>query len=97
MDMMLALDSSSTDNMMMIDEDYIGFMSDTLFSTIASQPYVFPDSREIGKEIVSSSLFLLFVLSNSIPMHQSGTYNNSISKFRVIMLNVLQYTFLICR
>lgn len=48
MDMMLALDSSSTD-MMMIDEDYMGLMSDTLFSTIVSQPYVFPDSREIGK------------------------------------------------
>lgn len=52
MDMMLALDPCSTDNMMMIDEDYMGLMSDTLFSTIANQTYVFPDSREIGTVIL---------------------------------------------
>lgn len=34
---------------MMVDEDYMNFMSDTLFSTITNQPFVFPDSREIGK------------------------------------------------
>ncbi|KAJ8960785.1 hypothetical protein NQ318_020079 [Aromia moschata] len=34
---------------MMVDEDYMGLMSDTLFSTITNQPFVFPDSREIAK------------------------------------------------
>uniref|UniRef100_A0A1Y1N681 BHLH domain-containing protein n=2 Tax=Photinus pyralis TaxID=7054 RepID=A0A1Y1N681_PHOPY len=42
--------SQSSDSMhMMVDEDYLGLMSDTLFSTITSQPFVFPDSREIAK------------------------------------------------
>lgn len=41
--------SQSNDGLMMVDEDYMDFMSDTLFSTIANQPFVFPDSREIGK------------------------------------------------
>ncbi|KAK4879839.1 hypothetical protein RN001_007985 [Aquatica leii] len=42
--------SQSNDSMhMMVDEDYLGLMSDTLFSTITSQPFVFPDSREIAK------------------------------------------------
>ncbi|XP_076269184.1 MLX interacting protein mondo isoform X2 [Rhynchophorus ferrugineus] len=46
----LLFDSNSTDNMhMMVDEDYMGLMSDTLFSTIANQPFVFPDTREIAK------------------------------------------------
>lgn len=34
---------------MLVDEDYMGLMSDTLFSTITNQPFAFPDSREIGK------------------------------------------------
>lgn len=35
---------------MMVDEDYMELMTDTLFSTISSnQPLYFPDSREIGK------------------------------------------------
>lgn len=34
---------------MLVDEDYMDFMSDTLFSTIGNQPFVFPDSREIAK------------------------------------------------
>lgn len=34
----------------MVDEDYMEFMTDTLFSTItANQPFAFPDTREIGK------------------------------------------------
>lgn len=34
---------------MLVDEDYISFMSDTLFSTITNnQPFAFPDTREIG-------------------------------------------------
>lgn len=34
---------------MMVDEDYMELMTDTLFSTIGSnQPIYFPDSREIG-------------------------------------------------
>lgn len=46
---LLVWDSNSSDNMnMMVDEDYMGLMSDTLFSTITNQPFVFPDSREIG-------------------------------------------------
>lgn len=47
---LLVWDSNSSDNMhMMVDEDYMGLMSDTLFSTISNQPFPFPDSREIGK------------------------------------------------
>ncbi|XP_057657511.1 MLX-interacting protein isoform X1 [Diorhabda carinulata] len=38
-----------TENMMMVDEDYMGLMSDTLFSTIVNQPFAFPDPREIAK------------------------------------------------
>lgn len=34
---------------MLTDEDYLNFMSDTLFSTITNhQPFAFPDPREIG-------------------------------------------------
>lgn len=34
---------------MLTDEDYLNFMSDTLFSTITNhQPFAFPDCREIG-------------------------------------------------
>lgn len=46
---LLPWDSNSSDNMMMVDEDYMGLMSDTLFSTISNQPFVFPDSREIAR------------------------------------------------
>ncbi|XP_073944091.1 MLX interacting protein mondo isoform X3 [Choristoneura fumiferana] len=35
---------------MLTDEDYLSFMSDTLFSTITShQPFAFPDPREIAR------------------------------------------------
>ncbi|XP_039746607.1 carbohydrate-responsive element-binding protein isoform X3 [Pararge aegeria] len=35
---------------MLTDEDYLSFMSDTLFSTITShQPFAFPDCREIAR------------------------------------------------
>lgn len=38
------------DNTMMMDEDYMNIMSDTLFSTITlNQPFAFPDTREISK------------------------------------------------
>ncbi|VEN55280.1 unnamed protein product, partial [Callosobruchus maculatus] len=47
---LLSWNSKSTENMdMMVDEDYMGLMSDTLFSSIANQPFVFPDPREIAK------------------------------------------------
>lgn len=37
---------------MMVDEDYMELMTDTLFSTISSnQPIYFPDPREIGQLI----------------------------------------------
>lgn len=37
---------------MLTDEDYLNFMTDTLFSTITNhQPFAFPDCREIGKLI----------------------------------------------
>lgn len=40
--------SGMTDSMM-VDEDYMELMTDTLFSTITSnQPIYFPDPREIG-------------------------------------------------
>ncbi|XP_060518280.1 MLX-interacting protein [Cylas formicarius] len=46
----LLWESNSTDHMnMMVDEDYMDLMSDTLFSTITNQPFVFPDSREIAR------------------------------------------------
>lgn len=49
---LLTWDSNSSDNMMMmVDEDYMGLMSDTLFSTITNQPFAFPDSREIGNTL----------------------------------------------
>lgn len=42
-------DSQSSESVhMLVDEDYMDLMSDTLFSTIANQPFHFPDSREIG-------------------------------------------------
>lgn len=38
---------------MLVDEDYVSFMSDTLFSTITNnQPFAFPDTREIGLFII---------------------------------------------
>lgn len=47
---------------MMVDEDYMDFMSDTLFTTIAAnQPFAFPDPREIGK-------FSFCFLSNMLPI-----------------------------
>jgi MAX-like protein X len=47
---LLTWNSQSSENMhMLVDEDYMGLMSDTLFSTITNQPFVFPDSREIAK------------------------------------------------
>jgi len=43
-------DSVHSMGSMMVDEDYMEFMSDTLFSTIsANQPYAFPDQREITR------------------------------------------------
>lgn len=46
---MLNWNSQSSDGMhMMVDEDYMVLMTDTLFSTISNQPFAFPDSREIG-------------------------------------------------
>ncbi|KAF5290929.1 hypothetical protein FQA39_LY14535 [Lamprigera yunnana] len=49
-DLDLAWHCQSNDGMhMMVDEDYLGLMSDTLFSTITSQPFAFPDSREIAR------------------------------------------------
>lgn len=54
--------SQSSENMhMMVDADYMDLMSDTLFSTITSQPFVFPDSREIGSTLkiyISPSVIL---------------------------------------
>ena len=43
-------DSVHSMGSMMVDEDYMEFMTDTLFSTIQqNQPYAFPDPREICK------------------------------------------------
>lgn len=40
---------------MLADEDYLNFMTDTLFSTITShQPFAFPDCREIGNNTISN-------------------------------------------
>lgn len=46
---LLAWHSQAVDESMMVDEDYMGLMSDTLFSTIGNQPFQFPDTREIAK------------------------------------------------
>lgn len=41
---------------MMVDEDYMELMTDTLFSTISSnQPMYFPDPREIGNFLINMS------------------------------------------
>lgn len=54
--------SLSNDSTMMMDEDYMDFMSDTLFTTITSnQPFAFPDTREIGKLIFIHYTSILFV------------------------------------
>ncbi|KAG8284854.1 hypothetical protein J6590_093523 [Homalodisca vitripennis] len=46
---MLEWQSPGDDCHMMVDEDYMEFMTDTLFSTItANQPFAFPDTREIA-------------------------------------------------
>lgn len=46
---------------MMVDEDYMEFMSDTLFSTIQSnQPYAFPDTREIGIQLFYILEYLIY-------------------------------------
>lgn len=46
---------------MLTDEDYLNFMSDTLFSTITNhQPFAFPDCREIGKCSMPSSRNSIF-------------------------------------
>lgn len=37
---------------MMVDDDYMQLMSDTLFSTISNQAFAFPDSREIGEPTI---------------------------------------------
>ncbi|XP_063225432.1 MLX-interacting protein isoform X2 [Bacillus rossius redtenbacheri] len=43
-------DSVHSMGSMMVDEDYMDFMSDTLFSTITyNQPFAFPDTREITR------------------------------------------------
>ncbi|XP_046681410.1 MLX-interacting protein isoform X2 [Homalodisca vitripennis] len=47
---MLEWQSPGDDCHMMVDEDYMEFMTDTLFSTItANQPFAFPDTREIAR------------------------------------------------
>nr|XP_022912047.1 MLX-interacting protein-like isoform X1 [Onthophagus taurus] len=46
---LLRYDFPYQEHNMLIDEDYMGLMSDTLFSTISNQPFAFPDTREIAK------------------------------------------------
>ncbi|KAI5697840.1 hypothetical protein M8J75_016178 [Diaphorina citri] len=41
-------ESNSTGSML-LDEDYMEFMSDTLFSTLSSQSFFFPDSKELSR------------------------------------------------
>lgn len=49
---------------MLVDEDYMQLMTDTLFSTISSnQPIYFPDSREIGKTL-NQSIFVILIRDN---------------------------------
>lgn len=50
---------------MMVDEDYMELMTDTLFSTISSnQPLYFPDPREIGNSfrVVQSARYLFICI-----------------------------------
>jgi hypothetical protein len=52
---------------MMVDEDYMELMTDTLFSTIScNQPLYFPDPREIGQLLLlSETLSSLQIECNS--------------------------------
>jgi len=56
---------------MMVDQDYMEFMSDTLFSTISSnQPFAFPDTRDIGKTSPHTQLSkLLFFFTFKVVLH----------------------------
>lgn len=52
---------------MMVDEDYMELMTDTLFSTISSnQPIYFPDPREIGNSFrdVQSARYCILEFEN---------------------------------
>lgn len=56
---------------MMVDEDYMELMTDTLFSTISSnQPIYFPDPREIGN------------ISQSIEMSDTRARNVNVERER---------------
>lgn len=58
---------------MMVDEDYMQLMTDTLFSTISSnQPIYFPDPREIG----NSSMFHNFIIKIAIRELSSAFFFN---------------------
>lgn len=62
---------ASSGESMMVDEDYMELMTDTLFSTISSnQPIYFPDPREIGnsfQDVQSAGYSLVFLsLGNSL-------------------------------
>jgi len=57
---------------MMVDEDYMEFMSDTLFSTIsANQPYAFPDQREIST-LLTMLCFKNYVVCVCVCVCQKG-------------------------
>ena len=61
---------------MMVDEDYMELMTDTLFSTISSnQPLYFPDPREIGQSPALSARVV--VRSMSAPSVRSPSSTSS--------------------
>lgn len=54
-------DSNESGNSMMVDEDYMDLMSDTLFSSI-TQPFPFPNPREIGN-LNALFVYIIFILA----------------------------------
>lgn len=62
---MLEWQPQADDGHMMVDEDYMSLMTDTLFSTIsANQPFAFPDTREIGEWTVLLSVAVPYIILN---------------------------------
>lgn len=78
---LLTWNSQSSENMhMLVDEDYMGLMSDTLFSTITNQPFAFPDSREIGTNclLILQAILMCFVVLPSESRASSRFYSTKL-------------------
>jgi hypothetical protein len=56
-------DSNESGNSMMVDEDYMDLMSDTLLFSSITQPFPFPNPREIGIIYVPTSTGYSFLFN----------------------------------